>query len=158
MLRIALLVVSVSMWACLAAAETTALSDSTRSHYLLSCGGCHGYEGISNSKLVPTLKGLAGFYLNTTEGRNYLPRLPNVAFSAMSDQELAAVLNYVVFDMGEGSAPAGAKPYVASEVGRLRRTPLTEVALHPYRREIVDTLISRFHASDGLRVYSVDLY
>lgn len=130
----------------------------TRSQYLLGCGGCHGYAGISNSKLVPTLKGLVGFYLNTVEGRDYLPRLPNVAFSPLTDPELAAVLNYIVFEMGEGSAPPGAKPYAAAEVGRLRKQPLTEIALHVYRRDIVNTLITRFHASDELRVYSVDLY
>lgn len=130
----------------------------TRSNYLLGCGGCHGYEGVSNSKLVPTLKGLVGYYLNTAQGRDYLPRLPNVAFSTLSDQELAAVLNYLVFDLGEGSAPRGARPYVAAEVGRLRKHPLTEIALHPYRRQLVDTLISRYQASDALRAYAVDLY
>ena len=144
--------------ASLPAAATEVPLAATRSHYLLSCGGCHGYEGVSNSKLVPSLKGLVGFFLNTPEGRKYLPRLPNVAFSTLTDNELAAVLNYVVFHMGEGSAPSGAKPYTASEVGALRKQPLTEIALHPYRRDIVNTLITRFHASDDLRVYSVDLY
>jgi cytochrome c553 len=130
----------------------------TRSNYLLGCGGCHGYEGVSNSRLVPTLKGLVGYYLNTAEGRDYLPRLPNVAFSTLSDQELAAVLNYLVFDLGESSAPRGARPYAAAEVGRLRKRPLTEIALHPYRRQLVDALISRYQASDALRVYDVNLY
>lgn len=139
-------------------AAAAAPSNVTRSNYLLGCGGCHGYEGISNSKLVPTLKGLVGYYLNTAEGRDYLPRLPNVAFSTLNDQDLAAVLNYLVFDLGGSSAPRGARPYAATEVGRLRKHPLTEIALHPYRRQLVDALISRYRASDALRVYDVDLY
>ena len=35
-----------------------------QSNYLLACGGCHGENGISNSKLVPDLFGQVGFYLN----------------------------------------------------------------------------------------------
>ena len=130
----------------------------TLSNYQLGCGGCHGFDGVSNSKLVPTLKGLVGFYLNTADGRDYLPRLPNVAFSTMSDQELAAVLNYAVFEIGGSSAPIGARPYDASEVGRLRKRPLTEVPLHLYRREIVDALIADFHASEALRIYQIGIY
>ena len=73
--------------------------------YILACGGCHGLNGISNSTLVPSLKGLVGYYLYLPEGRAYLPRLPNVAFSTLSDEQLAAVLNYMVFDLGAGSGP-----------------------------------------------------
>ncbi len=142
----------------LTGAVPPSLPGATRGNYLLACGGCHGDEGVSNSKLVPTLKGLIGFYLNTRAGRDYLPRLPNVAFSTLSDQELAAVLNYLVFDMGEGSAPTGAKPYEAAEVGRLRKQPLTEISLHRYRGQMVETLINQYHASAGLRMYDVGLY
>jgi mono/diheme cytochrome c family protein len=88
--------------------------------YLLNCGGCHGFHGVSNAKLVPGLKDLVGYYLRTPEGRAYLPRLPNVAFSTLSDQKLADMLNYVVFEIGGNSAPDGAKPYGAGEVGRWR--------------------------------------
>lgn len=126
--------------------------------YLLSCGGCHGSDGFSNAKRVPTLKGLVGYYLNLPEGRAYLPRLPNVAFSAMNDRQLAAVLNYMVFDIGGDSAPAGTKPYGAAEVGAFRKQPLTEVSLSKYRRQMVETLISQYHAPTALRVYGEELY
>jgi hypothetical protein len=129
-----------------------------QSDYLLGCGGCHGYDGISNSNRVPTLKGLVGFYLNTPDGRAYLPRLPNVAFSVLNDRDLAAVLNFLVFDIGGGSVPPGAKPYEAAEVGRLRRQPLTEVSLIAVRRDLVDTLIERYRASPALRDYAQDPY
>ena len=111
-------------------------------------------NGISNSNLVPSLKGLVGYYLNTPEGRAYLPRLPNVAFSALDDEHLAAVLNYMVFDIGAGSVPAGTKAYRSAEVGKWRRQPLTEITLSEYRRRIVETLISRYHAPEAMRGYS----
>jgi len=123
-----------------------------RGDYLLNCGGCHGFHGVSNPRLVPNLKDLVGYYLRTPEGRAYLPRLPNVAFSPLNDEKLAAVLNYAVFELG-GSSAAGAKPYGAEEVGRWRRQPLTEVVLSNYRLQLVETLISQHQAPAGLRVY-----
>jgi cytochrome c553 len=122
--------------------------------YILACAGCHGMSGISNSALVPTLKGLVGFYLNFPAGRAYLSRLPNVAFSTLKDAQLAAVLNYVVFDIGDGSAPAGTRVYAATEVGKWRRQPLTEVTLSEYRRQLVETLIKDYQAPEALRGYS----
>ncbi|MGO9949414.1 MAG: c-type cytochrome [Steroidobacteraceae bacterium] len=124
--------------------------------YLLNCGGCHGFHGVSNAKLVPSLKDLVGYYLRTPEGRAYLPRLPNVAFSTLSDQKLAAVLNYVVFEIGGNSAPVGAKPYDAVEVGRWRKQPLNEVVLSQYRLQLVENLISQHQAPAELRVYGED--
>ena len=121
--------------------------------YLLNCGGCHGFRGVSNPKLVPSLKDLVGYYLRTSEGRAYLPRLPNVAFSTLSDQKLAAVLNYMVFEIGGNSAPVGAKPYGAGEVGKWRKQPLNEVVLSQYRQQLVETLIGQYGAPDQLRVY-----
>jgi hypothetical protein len=82
-----------------------------------------------------------------------LPRLPNIAFAALNDRELAAVLNYIVFDLGGASAPAGAKAYDAAEVARWRAQPLTEVALSAYRRRLVATLIDRYGAPPELRAY-----
>lgn len=147
---------------CAAAAmagEPTAVSTATqfpqpRRDFILACGGCHGLNGVSNSSLVPSLKGLVGYYLYLPEGRAYLPRLPNVAFSTLNDEQLAAVLNYMVFDLGAGSVPAGTRPYRAVEVGKWRRQPLTEVTLSAYRRQMVETLIARYHAPESLRGYS----
>jgi mono/diheme cytochrome c family protein len=125
--------------------------------YILACGGCHGLQGVSNSNLVPSLQGLVGYFLHLPEGRAYLPRLPNVAFSTLSDEQLAAVLNYTVFEIGAGSAPAGTRPYVAAEVAQWRKQPLTEVTLSAYRRELVETLIRRYRAPVTLRGYGADL-
>jgi cytochrome c553 len=121
--------------------------------YILACAGCHGIQGFSNPNLVPNLQGLVGYFLELPEGRAYLPRLPNVAFSTLNDERLAAVLNYMVFQIGGASAPAGTRPYVAAEVGELRKQPLTEVTLSAYRRQLVETLIRRYQAPVTLRGY-----
>jgi mono/diheme cytochrome c family protein len=135
------------------AADGRAGLSHAESNYLLSCAGCHGLAGASNVQAVPELKGLVGYYLRTPEGRAYLPRLPNIAFAALSDRDLAEVLNYVVFDLGGASAPVGAKPYGAAEIARGRARPLTEVALSAYRRRLVATLIARYGAPPELRAY-----
>ncbi len=125
----------------------------SRGDYILNCGGCHGFQGVSNARLVPNLKDVVGYYLHTPEGRAYLPRLPNVAFSTLSDAKLAGVLNYLVFELGGASAPARAEPYTAAEVGQWRRQPLTEVNLSEYRRQLVETLITEYRAPAAMRVY-----
>src|SRR5229473_7838700 len=100
-----------------------------RANYLLNCGGCHGLNGVSNSRLVPDLKDQVGFFLNLPEGRGYVVRLPNVAFSMTTDEALTDLMNYVVFTLGGDSVPKGTKPYTTHEVSQLRRSPLTEVSL-----------------------------
>jgi hypothetical protein len=129
-----------------------------RANYLLSCGGCHGVDGVSNSKLVPDLKGQVGFFLNLPAGRSYVVRLPNVAFSITTDEDLTGLLNYVVFTLGGASVPSGTKPYTVHEVSQLRRQPLTEVSLAQMRQQMVRVLIDQYHASTDLRVYGEDDY
>ena len=91
-----------------------------QSAYLESCGGCHGLQGISARGLVPDLRDRVGYWMCTAQGREYIVRLPNVAFADRSDQELADLLNFVVFGFGGTSVQKGAKPYTADEVRALR--------------------------------------
>jgi mono/diheme cytochrome c family protein len=123
-------------------------------NYVLGCGGCHGIDGVSNPRLVPQLQGQVGYFLQTQAGREYLVRVPNVAFYAVSNEELAQVLNYMVFSIGRDGVPANARPYTAAEVGRLRKSPLTEVSLVGYRNALVEDLIAHHGAPGSLRIYS----
>lgn len=129
-----------------------------RGNYLLSCGGCHGLEGISNSSLVPDLKDQVGFFMNLPEGRRYLGSLPNVAFSLTTDEALTGLLNYMVFTLGGTSVPKGTKPYTLREVAQLRRAPLTEVSLVQMRQRMVRVLIDQYHATANLRLYGESDY
>ena len=129
-----------------------------RGNYLLSCGGCHGLEGVSNSSLVPDLKDQVGYFLNLPEGRDYVVRLPNVAFSITTDEALTGLLNYVVFTLGGASVPKGTRPYTTHEVSKLRRSPLTEVSLAQMRQQMVRILIDQYNATTELRRYGADDY
>jgi hypothetical protein len=147
-------------WTGLAVARPSGLRDerAAQADFVVNCGGCHGIEGVSNSRAVPDLKNQVGYFLNFPEGRTYLARLPNVAFSTLPDAKLADALNFMAFVLGADSVPAGARPYSAGEVGRLRKTALTGAPLRAYRDGLVERLIKDFGAPDSLRLYGQDHY
>jgi len=97
-----------------------------QARYTESCGGCHGLLGASVPGDIPTLRDQVGTFLCTQEGRDYVIRLPNVAFSNMDDETLAKTMNFVMFDLGGDSVPRRLDPvrYTAAEVGALRKSPL----------------------------------
>lgn len=108
-----------------------------QSHYLESCGGCHGIQGVSWKRDIPELRGAVGRFLCTAAGREYIVRLPNVAFANVDDRMLAEVMNFVVFGLGGTSAPAGAKQYSPREIAILRRKPLKNRQLADMRAVIL---------------------
>lgn len=123
--------------------------------YLTSCGGCHGIEGKSAPGAVPTLRGLTGSFLCTSQGRDFIIRLPDVALTPLSDRMLTEVMNFVVFDLGAPVAAGGqARPYTVAEVARLRRHPLTDTGLTAYRNRVVAGLATRCQVPQGLHVYA----
>ena len=114
-----------------------------QSDYVEYCSGCHGMQGNSAPAEIPVLRDRVGYFMCTKEGRDYLIRLPNVAYSAISDnQELADMMNFVVFGLGGNSAPRGTKPFTATEVSRLRAQALGTQSLIAARAHVVDRLIS----------------
>lgn len=123
------------------AGENGPVLSQVRAHYLVGCGGCHGITGVSASDVVPDLKGQAGYFLCSPKGREYMIHLPNVAFSPLSSADLADLMNYVAFGLGGDSVPAGAHPYTAAEVARLRQAPFRNYSLQSYRLDVVRDVI-----------------
>ena len=114
-----------------------------QSDYVEHCSGCHGMQGDSAPAEIPVLRDRVGYFMCTREGREYLIRLPNVAYSAITDdQELADMMNFIVFGLGGNSAPKGTKPYTAAEVGRLRTRALATQSLIAERTEVVGQMVA----------------
>jgi hypothetical protein len=112
-----------------------------QSDYVEHCSGCHGMQGNSAPAEIPVLRDRVGYFLCSREGRDYLIRLPNVAYSAITDnQELADMMNFVVFGLGGNSAPKGAKPFTAPEVAKLRTRALATQSLIAVRADVVSKL------------------
>jgi hypothetical protein len=125
-----------------------------QSDYVEHCSGCHGMQGNSAPAQIPVLRDRVGYFMCTSEGREYLIRLPNVAFSAIADnQELADMMNFVVFGLGGHSAPAGARPFTASEVTKLRARALTTESLIGTRASIVEKLRSKCGVPDSMEFF-----
>lgn len=124
---------------------------SAQSDYLEQCGGCHGLQGSSAPSPIPVLRGRVGYFMCTEAGREYLGRLPNIAYAKVDDEALAQLLNFVVFDLGEGSAPARARPFDAAEVGRLRARPMMGGAVETTRKAVVENIVHSCAAPGSLR-------
>ena len=125
-----------------------------QSDYVEHCSGCHGMQGNSAPADIPVLRDRVGYFMCTAEGRDYLIRLPNVAYSSIDDnQELADMMNFVVFGLGGKSAPTGAKPFTAAEVARLRTHALATESLIGIRADVVEKLRGKCGAPDSMRLF-----
>ena len=125
-----------------------------QSDYVEHCSGCHGMQGNSAPAQIPVLRDRVGYFMCTREGREYLIRLPNVAYSAISDnQELADMMNFVVFGLGGASAPKGTKPFTAAEVARLRTRALATQSLIAARNEVVAGMVGRCSVPQSMNFF-----
>jgi len=125
-----------------------------QSDYVEHCSGCHGMQGNSAPAEITVLRDRVGYFMCTKEGREYLIRLPNVAYSAISDnQQLADMMNFVVFGLGGSSAPRDARPFTAAEVARLRTRALATQSLIAVRAEVVGKMATRCAVPKSLNFF-----
>lgn len=124
-----------------------------QSDYVEHCGGCHGIQGNAAPADLPTLQGRVGFFMCTPESRAYLLHLTNIARSRITDNdELADLLNFMIFGLGGASTSPSARPFTGPEVQRERAFPMTSVSLVKTRATLVETLIKRCGAPASLRL------
>jgi cytochrome c553 len=106
--------------------------------YMLYCMGCHGVQAEGVPGKVPPLAHSLGRFMRTTAGRNYLLRVPGAANSALSDAQLAAVLNWLAQQYNSDELAADVPMFTAAEVTAARHVPLAAVLAT--RREVVRDL------------------
>ncbi|KMZ13167.1 Cytochrome c in methylamine utilization cluster [Candidatus Burkholderia humilis] len=99
-----------------------------RGAWVLNCMGCHTADGRGIPGKVPPLCESLGHFVSLQDGREFVMRVPGASNSALSDADLANVLNWVLGTMNPQSRPASLKPYTADEVAAHRRPALTDVA------------------------------
>ena len=103
-------------------------ADRARSNYILNCQGCHGPNGEGSVRgLVPRMQGFLGNFLRVEGGRAFMVQVPGSANAPLSDAALAEVLNWLLPTISGDELPADFRPYTASEVGELRKTPAIDV-------------------------------
>jgi cytochrome c553 len=112
--RHALAIALVGLAAGGAAAEASPETD-----YALQCRGCHGAEGAGVPGHVPPLTSVATL-LETPAGRAQLLAVPGVRQSSLSDERLAALLDWVAVRFAPAGVQHTAPALTGAEVGRLR--------------------------------------
>jgi mono/diheme cytochrome c family protein len=93
-------------------------------HWTLNCQGCHRPDATGSAATTPSLAGTAARFLWVPGGREYLARVPGVATSALSNDDLAEVLNWLLWRFDKDNLPSNFQPFSAAEVGALRTRPL----------------------------------
>ncbi len=106
--------------------------------YAATCAGCHGPSGQSVAEM-PSLVGRIGYFARSAEGRAYLVAVPNVAMSPLADEELAAMLSWLLRTYSAAELPADFQDYTAAEVGAARQQ---RIVPWQRRREVVAGLLA----------------
>jgi len=117
-----------------------------------NCAVCHAATGAGVPSLAPPLLSYPARYAASAEGRRQLAitvlygmygdvvvegkhydfRMPD--FGQLDDASLAAVLNFVVFDLAH--APASVAPLASAEVAAERAHPLDGAAVREHRKSV----------------------
>jgi cytochrome c553 len=98
-------------------------SADSRVDYLLHCGGCHLEDGSGSPPEVPDLRNDLDRLAATVEGRSYLTRVPGASQVPLSNDDLAAVFNWIF----ETYYPNGEiEPFTGREISRTRYEPLLD--------------------------------
>ena len=102
------------------------LSAAARFDYLLHCSGCHRPDGTGEPPEVPSLRGPMGALVATPQGRAYIARVPEVAQAPISDEALARLLNWVLYEFNAETLPADFRLLDSAEVAAARVQVLTD--------------------------------
>ena len=92
----------------------------------MHCQGCHLEDGRETPDIIPALIG-TGQFLRVPGGREFLATVPGVATAPISDEEVADLLNWMLYQFSAEDMSNNFVPYSTDELHALRRTPLLEV-------------------------------
>jgi len=98
-----------------------------RLNYILHCQGCHQADGAGMPEKVPAFKNEVGRFLQVKGGREFLIQVPGTSQSALTDAEVAGVLNWILQNFSNEQLPVDFVPYTTEEITR-HRQPLANVA------------------------------
>jgi mono/diheme cytochrome c family protein len=108
-------------------APVVATTSSARASYVLHCSGCHGLDGDGlPASYVPGLKRV-GDFLRVPGGRDFVVKVPGVMNSGLDDAQIADMTNWLLATIARESVPGDHRHYDATEVARVRATPLPDV-------------------------------
>lgn len=111
-----------------------------RSAYVLHCSGCHRQDGTGLiAKGVPPFPGVIDKILSHPMGRTYLVNTGGVRTSAISHDERAAILNWMIAVWVPEGSQADTRPFDPAEISLLFESWRGDSA--KLRRQIREDLI-----------------
>lgn len=97
-------------------------------NYQLRCMGCHLADGSGQPGRVPSIRRSLVLFSASPEGRDYIIRVPGVAQSPLSDEDTAALLNWMARNLSDLKVPPNFVDYSEAEIRSLRGRPLVRVS------------------------------
>jgi hypothetical protein len=97
-------------------------------NFQLHCMGCHLADGSGQAGRVPSIRRSLVLFSASPEGRDYIVRVPGVAQSPLSNEDTAALLNWMARNLSDLKMPPDFAEYSAAEIERLRHHPLVKVS------------------------------
>ena len=98
-------------------------------NYQLQCMGCHLADGSGESGRVPSIRRSLVLFSKMPEGREYVIRVPGVAQSPLSDEEIATLLNWMARNLSDLALQPDFVDYSVAEIRRWRAQPLAQVSV-----------------------------
>ena len=95
-------------------------------NFQVNCQGCHLPDGSGERGRVPSVRRTLVLFSGTPAGRDYVIRVPGVSESPLSNEDTAALLNWMVRHLSDVPVPKDFVEYTAEEVARNRRRPLAD--------------------------------
>ena len=156
-LTAALLTLGGSLVSLVAAADPATVRYSAgATTFAANCAVCHGAKGAGTPSLAPPVTSYPARYAATEDGRQQLAmtvlngmfggidvdkkhfdfKMPD--FMHLDDATLAAVLNFVVFDLGQPAEDT--KPLTAEVIAAARTHPVDGAAVREHRAKLLATL------------------
>jgi hypothetical protein len=116
--------------------------------------GCHGALGATVDE-VPQLRGRAGYFARTAAGRAYLAQVPGVARAPLSNDRVAALLNWLLLNYSARELPQGFVPFTEEEVSALRKMDIVPTTV---RAQVVRELVEQGVPPQALKLPAPRLY
>lgn len=99
-----------------------------QANYMLNCMGCHVEDGSGAPGKVPSLRNTLVPFAQTPAGRRYLVQVPGTSQSALSDREIAELLNWMIRSLSGWPVPPDLRDFTAAEVASYRSERLQDSA------------------------------
>jgi len=94
-----------------------------RVNYMTHCQGCHLPEAVGYPGKVPRMRDFVGYFLHSQEGREFIIRVPGVSTSALRNDQVTELMNWLLLAYSAEQLPKNFVPFTVDEVATLRPDP-----------------------------------